>query len=104
MAENNTIQKSQAKAPETVSMYEHEEEMFRLERTVVRQAHAILALIIALVIIVGGLISGFLYYESNYDTYRYSQDGGGINNINTGTQGDVLTDEPKTNDTKAQGR
>lgn len=32
---------------------------------------------------------GWLVYESQFDTYDYTQDGNGINSINTGTQGDI---------------
>ena len=31
-----------------------------------------------------------VYIDSQYDTIEYVQDGQGYNNINTGTQGDVL--------------
>lgn len=64
----------------------YEGEMARAERRDRRQWVVIIALIVAL------LTSniGWLVYESQFDTYSYSQDGEGLNNINTGEQGDVL--------------
>lgn len=64
----------------------YEGEMARSERRDKRQWIVIIVLIAAL------LVSniGWLIYESQFETYTYSQDGGGLNNINTGEQGDVL--------------
>lgn len=66
----------------------YEGEMARAERRDVRQWVVIIILIVAL------LISniGWLWYINQYDTYSYdyTQDGEGLNNINTGDQGDVL--------------
>lgn len=66
----------------------HESEMSRAERREKRQW------IIIIVLIASFLASniGWLIYQSQYDTYsyEYSQDGEGLNNINTGEQGDVL--------------
>ena len=76
------------KAPEIISYYEHEEEVFRMERHCKR-------LFIALMVCIALLFvsnMGWLVYESMYDTMSYTQDGAGINNINTGKQGDVITD------------
>lgn len=74
------------KAPENISYYEHEEEVFRMERHCKR---LFIALILAIVLIFAS--NGvWLLYESLYDTISYAQDGQGINNINTGTQGDVV--------------
>lgn len=65
-----------------------ESEMARAERRDKRQW------IIIIVLIFSFLASniGWLIYESQFDTYsyEYSQDGEGLNNINTGAQGDVL--------------
>lgn len=66
----------------------YEGEMARAERRDVRQWVVIIVLIAAF------LVSniGWLIYESQYDTYayEYTQDSEGLNNINTGEQGDVL--------------
>lgn len=63
-----------------------EGEMARAERRDKRQWVVIIALIFALL----ASNIGWLVYESQFDTYSYSQDGEGLNNINTGEQGDVL--------------
>jgi len=78
--------KTNATAPETISMYEHEEEVFRMERTCRRM----FIIIIVLIVILFSSNVGWLIYEGMFDTISYSQDGEGINNINTGTQGDTL--------------
>ena len=64
----------------------HEGEMARAERRDVRQWVVIIVLIVALL----ASNIGWLVYESQFDTYTYTQDGDGLNNINTGEQGDVL--------------
>ena len=86
-------------APETISYYEHEEEVFRMERQIKR-------LFIALLVCISLLFAsniGWLVYESLYDTISYQQDGAGINNINTGKQGDVTTDGAKTETQNTKG-
>lgn len=88
-----------ATAPETISMYEHEEEVFRMERTCKRMFITIIILIVLLF----ASNAGWLIYEGMFDTISYSQDGEGINNINTGTQGDIL-DGAETKDKGSQGR
>lgn len=66
----------------------YEGEMARAERRDKRQWIVIIFLIVSL------LASNiwWLVYESQFDTYTYdyTQDGEGLNNINTGEQGDVL--------------
>lgn len=37
-----------------------------------------------------GTIGGFVWFLNQYEFESYTQDGSGYNNINTGTQGDVL--------------
>ena len=66
----------------------YESEMARAERRDKRQWIVIIALIVALL----ASNIGWLAYESQFETYtyEYSQDGEGLNNINTGEQGDVL--------------
>lgn len=66
----------------------YEGEMARAERRDKRQWIIIIALIVALL----ASNIGWLVYENQFDTYtyEYTQDGEGLNNINTGEQGDVL--------------
>lgn len=73
--------------PATISFFAHEQEVNRQERHIKR---LIKALIVALVLMFASNIA-WLAYESMYDTVSYAQDGAGVNNINTGTQGDVLS-------------
>ena len=63
-----------------------EGEMARSERRDKRQWIVIIALIAVLL----ASNIGWLIYESQFETYTYSQDGEGLNNINAGEQGDVL--------------
>lgn len=65
----------------------YEGEMARAERRDKRQWIVIIALIVALL----ASNIGWLVYESQFETYTYTQDGDGLNNINSyGEQGDVL--------------
>ena len=70
----------------TVPYIVHESAMARSERHIRR---LVIALIVAVVMIAVTNIA-WLYYESQFDTMEYSQDGAGINNINTGEQGNIL--------------
>lgn len=70
----------------TVPYIVYESAMARSERHIRRLA---IALIVAVVMIAVTNIA-WLYYESQFDTVEYSQDGEGINNINTGEQGNIL--------------
>lgn len=76
------MEKEKADVPYIV----YESEMARAERRDKRQWVIIIALIAALLL----TNIGWLVYESQFETYTYSQDGEGLNNINTGEQGDVL--------------
>lgn len=71
----------------TVPYVVHESEMARAERRDKRQWAIIIALIVSL--LASNL--AWIWYESGFETYtyEYSQDGEGLNNINTGEQGDV---------------
>lgn len=69
-----------------VSYIVFEGEMARAERRDKRQWIVIIVLIVALF----ASNIGHLIYESQFDTYSYSQDGNGQNNMNTGEQGDVF--------------
>ena len=63
----------------------HEGIVSRQERTIKR---LIVALIIAIsLMFVTNCI--WIYYEMQFETITYSQDDKGINNVNTGTQGDI---------------
>ena len=82
------------KAPETISYYEHEEEIFRMERHL-RRLWIALLVAIALLFLTN---AGWLIYESMFDTINYTQDGADINNINTGEQGNVSSDGAEIKD------
>lgn len=93
-------ERTNAVAPDTISMYEHEEEIFRMERHNKR-------LFLMLLITIGILFVtnvGWICYASLYDTVTYTQDGEGINNINTGEQGDVIGDGANTENEDTQER
>lgn len=79
------------KAPETISYYEHEEEIFRMERHL-RRLWIALLVAIALLFLTN---AGWLIYESMFDTISYTQDGAGLNNIITSNQGAVSIDGTK---------
>lgn len=78
------MEKEKANVPYIV----YESEMARAERRDKRQWIVIIVLIVALF----ASNIGWLWYMNQYDTYSYdyTQDGEGLNNINAGTQGDVL--------------
>lgn len=69
----------------TVPYILHESEMARVERQL-KRLWIVLIVAIALLAITN---IAWLYYESQFETISYQQDGEGLNNINTGTQGDV---------------
>ena len=78
---------------DSVPFIVHEGIVSRLERTIKR-------LVIALVICIILMFTTnciWLYYEMQFETITYSQDGKGINNVNTGTQGDI-DNEPNSKD------
>lgn len=66
------------------------------ESTLATSERHIKRLIIALVICIVLLFVSnglWLYYESQFDTYSYEQDGNGINSINTDSElGDILNE------------
>lgn len=78
----NGMEKEKTNVPYIV----YEGEMARAERRDKRQWIVIIALIVALF----ASNIGWLVYESQFETYTYAQDGDGLNNINSGEQGDVL--------------
>ena len=84
--------------PATVPFFVFESEITRAEK---RFKKMFIALVISIVCI---LLSNaaWLCYESLYDTITYDQDGQGLNNINTGTQGDLYGAESESEDTAEQ--
>lgn len=77
------------KMPESVPYFVYESEITRAD---MRFKRMVVALVVSIILIFTSNIA-WLVYESMYDTINYSQDGQGINNINTGTQGDVYEPE-----------
>lgn len=84
------------KKPETVPYFAYEGEITRQERHIRRLW---IALIVAIVLIFASN-GAWLLYESLYDTISYTQDGAGLNNINTGEQGNVYGTEDKNQTSK----
>lgn len=82
--------------PESVPYIVHEGSMARMERALKRTT---IALIVAIVLLFASNIA-WLIYESQFDTYYYAQDGEGINNINTGLQGNILNGAETQSQTK----
>lgn len=66
----------------------HESAMARNERT--QRRLWILVIILIAAILLSNL--AWIIYESQFDTYSYEQDGNGINNINSGSQGDLINE------------
>lgn len=73
------------KAPASVPYVVHESAMARNER---EKKKLWIALIVAITIIFAQF-AGFVWYESQFETISYEQDGEGINNVNLGEQGDL---------------
>lgn len=73
-----------------------EGELARTERHIKRLW---IALIFAIVALLGSNLA-WLYYESQFETISYTQDGEGLNNINTGEQGDVYGTESQSTQAK----
>lgn len=69
-----------------------EGELARAERHIKRLW---IALIVAIVALLCSNLA-WLYYESQFETISYSQDGAGLNNINTGSQGGVYGEESES--------
>lgn len=67
-----------------------EGELARAERYVKR---IWVALIVTIIAFFASNIA-WLYYESQFETVSYSQDGEGLNNINTGEQGSIYGTDP----------
>lgn len=105
---NETVQE---KKPETVPYIVYESALARQEETHARERgkdkkiiHWLIGAVVTMAIVLFGSIIGFLIYESQYETISYTQDGEGLNNINTGEQGDVYgTDAPRQAEEERQG-
>ena len=64
---------------------QHEKDQQRLMSIIKKQFIAIIVLICLLF----GSFALFVWYESQFETISYEQDGEGINNVNYGEQGDL---------------
>lgn len=78
----------------------HESALMRAEKTIKRLT------VISILAIVLMFISNiaWMYEWTQFDTYSYSyaQDGEGFNNVNVGTQGDVVNGTESENQSKTQ--
>ena len=82
----------------TVPYVVHESAMARQERTIKRQWIVIILLICLLL----GAFGLFVWYESQFETITYEQDGEGINNVNYGEQGDLNNGAESQNQAQTQ--
>ena len=80
MANCETCKGKDAHAPESVPYIVHESSMARMERQIKRLW---IALIVCLSVIVA-TNAGWIFYESQFETYEYTQDGEGTNIIGDG--------------------
>lgn len=90
----NPAENTQVNVPFVV----HESTIARMERQIKRLW---IALIVALVALLATNLC-WIYYESTFETIYYAQDGEGMNNINTGTQGDVNGTDGQNQETEKQ--
>lgn len=76
----------------------HESALMRAEQTIKRLT--IIAVLAIILMFVSNAV--WLYEWTRYDTISYEQDGEGINNVNLGSQGDVLngTESQNTEETE----
>ena len=74
------------KMPESVPYMVYDMDMARAERHSKRWMIA--AIVMAAMLFATNI--GWLIYESQFETISYEQDGEGVNNVNVGTQGDVV--------------
>lgn len=87
------------KLPVSVPYMVHEGEIARQERHIKRLW---IALIVAVSLLFASNVA-WLVYESLFETISVEQDGDGLNNVNTGEQGDIDY-EPKSDDQKKEIR
>ena len=86
------------KAPASVPYVVHESTVARMERIIKRQW---IALIVAICMLFGSF-GLFVWYESQFETMTYEQDGEGINNVNYGEQGDLNNGTESENQEETQ--
>lgn len=91
---NNCADKTPASVPYVV----HESTIARMERIIKRQW---IALIVAICLLFASF-GLFVWYESQFETISYEQDGEGINNVNIGEQGDLINGTESEIQEKAQ--
>ena len=77
---------------------QHEKDQQRLMSIIKKQFVAIIVLICLLF----GSFALFVWYESQFETISYEQDGEGINNVNYGKQGDLNNGTESENQEKTQ--
>lgn len=85
-------------APASVPYVVHESTVARMERIIKRQR---IALIVAICMLFGSF-GLFVWYESQFETMTYEQDGEGINNVNYGEQGDLNNGAESEDKTQTQ--
>ena len=83
MANCETCKKVQ-NAPESVPYIVHESSMARMERQIKRLWIALIVAIVVAVVAPLTVHFGWLHYESQFETYEYTQDGEGTNIIGDG--------------------
>jgi hypothetical protein len=84
MANCETCKGKEAHAPESVPFIVHESSMARMERQIKRLWIALIVAIIVAVVAPLTVHFGWLHYESQFETYEYTQDGEGTNIIGDG--------------------
>ena len=84
MANCETCKGKDAHAPESVPYIVHESSMARMERQIKRLWIALIVAIIVAVIAPLTVHFVWLHYESQFETYEYTQDGEGTNIIGDG--------------------
>lgn len=103
MACNDCNNNEKMEKPAQIPYIVYESEMARLERgkneEVARhmrdKRNWMIAFFVALALFFVTNI-GWLIYESQFVTISYAQDGEGINNVNTGEQGDIINGAEST--------
>lgn len=95
----NCAEHKENKAPETIPYIVHEAAIDRAERHTKRW---MIAFFIALAMLFSTNV-GWIIYESQFETISYEQDGEGINNVNTGEQGDINYGAESQNKTEESG-
>lgn len=97
--ENCTVEcerNEERKTPEVIPYIVYETELTRaemrrkeeIEASTKREKRWMIAFFVALAMLFS-LATGFIIYESQFETISYEQDGEGINNVNLGEQGNI---------------